>query len=1154
MSELADEALAAARRNRASLAGAKLTPATAKLYSQHFRLAAGGAPLATFSEGEFVRRLTDAVVLVDGSLQGRVAGDDDWRDGLRRAAEILEWLAHPDLDKGGIPLSLLSAAAYHLAGFPARATTLASRPGADEQEAPLLRLLLRAEFSTLLYTAVEVAANPSDALTAYDEGASALEIEDFIAREVASALGIVVAGLRWGRQRRVTQAVAKLRAAATAVIPFADPYAWLALRLVAEVADQALGQSLRGLVRPLRDTVDEDGRTALERYVRATYASGRILAWPSQARGLDRLAAGGSFALCTPTGSGKTTVAEIALLAGLFSTDARPDDAPALCLYLVPTRALAAEVENRLSRSLRGMGGRQAIAVTGLYGGTDWGPTDVWLSASSPTVLVCTQEKAEALVRYFGARVVERIRLVVVDEAHEVQERPTSGDSDPNESRALRLETLIARLRARLGTEARFVALSAVARGIQIPLARWISGDADRDPIVIPYRSTRQVIGRLRCLQGGRTRVELDLLDGQSLELTDREEGPFIPAPFEPFPSTAGMEGSQKGLAPYALWAAMQLADGRREASGQTVLISIAQGIGHWANWLNQILDEWSDSNLPHFFDAPSEPNDLALFERALESCADYFGEESREYRLLVRGVVVHHGRMPGRLPRVLIELVERRIVRIVVATSTLSQGVNLPFETVLIPGLRRHNGRMSGRELNNLAGRAGRPGVSTEGQTLVLLNETSEGWQRRASSSEYLEALAEITGTQPDEGPASAFAALIAEVERLGPEGMALDAWLETTAPLDVDPAAENDDAVEALDSLDAVLLACLEEADATSPTEAEEALRRVWRETFARYAAAAEADMERTVIKRASAVSRIYRSGEQRTRIYRTGLPARDARRLELMLPAMLKHLETGEHFAEWDRRQRFAYVQTAVELISSVQRFAVPANVGRAKTTWRQALQWWLDRDEADVEPKPTQIAQWHDFIGTYFAYRFNWALAGILSSLLVEVEGTQAPLDVWANSTLPWAAWWLKDLMTWGTLDPVAAYLLARGGFDSRREAEAEARGYWEEERDEPLNPLLIREWVSARETVAPSRRVQPPRRLAAKLAVSFSRDQAERPWRVLPLMRGDAIDWVDPAGIVLARSEPTDTWHADFASEVDFLLRPKEKRVTARQYV
>jgi len=28
------------------------------------------------------------------------------------------------------------------------------------------------------------------------------------------------------------------------VIPFADPYAWLALRLVAEVADQALGQSL----------------------------------------------------------------------------------------------------------------------------------------------------------------------------------------------------------------------------------------------------------------------------------------------------------------------------------------------------------------------------------------------------------------------------------------------------------------------------------------------------------------------------------------------------------------------------------------------------------------------------------------------------------------------------------------------------------------------------------------------------------------------------------------------------------------------------------------------------------------------------------------------------------------------------------------------
>jgi hypothetical protein len=270
--------------------------------------------------------------------------------------------------------------------------------------------------------------------------------------------------------------------------------------------------------------------------------------------------------------------------------------------------------------------------------------------------------------------------------------------------------------------------------------------------------------------------------------------------------------------------------------------------------------------------------------------------------------------------------------------------------------------------------------------------------------------------------------------------------------------------------------------------------------------------------------------------------------------MLPTMLKHLESGERFADWDKKQRFGYVQTAVELVASVQRFTVPDNVGRGKTTWRQTLHWWLDRDEAEVEPKPTQVAQWHDFIGTYFAYRFNWALAGILSSLLVEVDGTQAPLDVWANSTLPWAAWWLKDLMTWGTLDPVAAYLLARGGIDSRRDAETQAQDYWKGDPDEPLNPLPIREWVSTRETVESPQRVRPPRKLAAKLAVAFSRDQAERPWRVLPLMRHDALDWVDPAGVVLARSETIDPWHADFASQFDFILRPNEKLVKARQYV
>ncbi len=1163
MSELSDQAAAAERRTRTSLAGEKLNPVLAKLYSQHVRLGTRQGPLISFSRIEFVERLGDAVTLVDGSLRARGRGEDGWRDGLRRSAEILEWLAHPDLKPEGIPLSLLSAAAYHLAGYPARASTLAAQSGHDEQDAPLLRLLLRSDFPALLELAADIAV--SEPRRELEVGAggdeSLLRVQEFISSEVAAAMGILCAELRWGGQRRASRALAKLRAAASAMMPFADPYGWLVLRLVAEVADQALSQSLRGLVQPLEKTVDSDGRVALERYVRGAYTSRRILAWPSQARGLDRLTSGGSFALCTPTGSGKTTVAEIALLEGLFLNDADALGEAALCLYLVPTRALAAEVEGRLARALRGIGGRRAIAVTALYGGTDWGPTDASLSGDSPTVLVSTQEKAEALVRFLGPQVVDRIRLVVVDEAHEVQATARTEDDkeDQNyESRALRLETLIARLRARLGDRTRFIALSAVAQGIQGPLARWISGGENPEPIVLPYRSTRQVVGRLRCQAGGRTRIELDLLDGQRIELSDRAEGPYIPDPFASVPGSTGMTGPQKGLAPYALWAAMQLADDRTELGGQSVLISIAQGIAYWSGWLADLLDYWSKGDLPQFFSPPEKADERELWDRALRSCADYFGEASREFRLLKRGVVVHHGKMPGRLPQLLVRLVEIRVVRIVLATSTLSQGVNLPFQTVLVPGLARFGGAMTGRELSNLAGRAGRPGVATEGQTLVLILEGQKRWQAEKARGDYESALAEITGAGRSEGAVSAFASLIEEVSRLGPDTpSALEAWLESTAPLTLDEASGEESAIRALDSLDAVLIACLEEAGSSTPAAAEAAVRTMWRQTFARYAAAAEAELERILVVRGRAVSRIYADSAERLRIYRTGFPAREANRLDRVVPEIVSHLRTGNNFQEWDRPARFAYIRRAVEILGSLRRFAVPETVGSSKVTWAEVLQWWLSRPDAVRKPTVAQVATWHQFIAKHFTYRFNWALSAILASVQTSASATSGTVDIWAAGDLPWAAWWLKDLMIWGTLDPVAAYLLARGGLDVRTDAEAQATEYWRldgEANEDPLNPALVREWVAARTDTRAERRTAVLTRFTATPSGRFDRAQADEAWRVLPLMFNGELAWVDPAGVVLATSAVPSDWRAETASQLDFELRPTERVVIARPYV
>ena len=76
------------------------------------------------------------------------------------------------------------------------------------------------------------------------------------------------------------------------------------------------------------------------------------------------------------------------------------------------------------------------------------------------------------------------------------------------------------------------------------------------------------------------------------------------------------------------------------------------------------------------------------------------FHTRVKRNRLLQRGIVVHHGRMPRLLSRLLVEVVEQRIANVVLSTSTLAEGVNLPFEVLLVPSLRRGQFEVSPRNL----------------------------------------------------------------------------------------------------------------------------------------------------------------------------------------------------------------------------------------------------------------------------------------------------------------------------------------------------------------------------------------------------------------------------------------------------------------------
>ncbi|MFN7285829.1 MAG: DEAD/DEAH box helicase [Dolichospermum sp.] len=1201
MTQLRSKVIASATELQKSLAGGRLTPSIAKLYSQHTRLRAGGEGLKGWRENEASERLNDAIRLIDAAFILREDGNTNWRNAMLRAGELLEWLSHPELNPDFLPIRLLAAAVYELAGYPARAAGLLNEDTTEGVESEIVRSLLKADFSSLLqqltkYWATATSSNfqIESSLLWDDTDTVAHKFNKLIVENTTSSLGILCAEMRWGNEPRIEKAVEKLSDVARTLLHGHDNYSWLLGKLCAEVASVYVETSLRHHLQAISQVISQRGQKFLDSYLCQKYQKGKALAWPSQISGIEKLATAESFALCTPTGSGKTTIAEIAILQSLFSESTNSinlsNSAP-LVMYLVPSRALATEVESSLSRVLNPTNNQinKNVVVTGLYGGTDWGPTDVWLTSEQPTVLICTYEKAEALMKFLGAFFIRRISLIVIDEAHAVQFDGNNNSLQKSENRSLRLESLSARLFTYVEqNHARIIALSAVASNTESALANWIGNQNNATPVKTDYRSTRQLIGCLECLPGRGFRIYYDLLDGRRLRFEEGGETntPFIPRPFPVHPPAPQWEnkGPEKRLRPYLFWAAMNLATPDEQGIRRAVLISIPDKIGGYAEDFIKLLDStWSQIEIPSFFQEPIEQDKLDILQKCLRACEDYFGTESREYKLLKKGVVVHHGKMPGLMARLLIDIIEERIVHLVLATSTLSEGVNLPFETVLIPSLRRGSGELNISEFANLVGRAGRPGFGTEGRSLVLLSDSSSTeCSHEQARKRYRSLIGELenqTQANPHNAhPISPLAKLILCLEDKWQEISSSNkqddflTWLEKTAPLysDNNLSESESSAIETLDSLDIFILSAIVEienlaAKDLSSNELEEQLQKIWQRSFAYFASNEQERLEKLFIKRGIALkTAIYSNFSQRRRLYRTSLPPRDGNQLLNLYPQLKEQLSMGGDYAIWTAEQRFKYVEDIVSSLTHLSKFKL--NEPRGNVSWNEILHWWLDPKTADKQPTRTQISDWHSYTNQNFVYRFNWGLGSIIALAMHEAFGgelVKSSLENWSQTGLPWIVFWMKELIVWGTLDPVAAYLLAKvEEVVTRKKAEELAQNYYlyiserETEPNEYLNAVNIKNWVERRFSSPEKRssvKLKPPSTMNVTLLKDFSKAPSKN-WRVVPVEIDDNIQWFDLAGFPLAVCQKPENWQSDFLNTYDFILEAENKIVSSKIYV
>jgi len=96
--------------------------------------------------------------------------------------------------------------------------------------------------------------------------------------------------------------------------------------------------------------------------------------------------------------------------------------------------------------------------------------------------------------------------------------------------------------------------------------------------------------------------------------------------------------------------------------------------------------------------------------------------------RLIRSGIGVHHAGMLPKYRRLVEQLAQQGLLRVICGTDTLGVGINVPIRTVLLTALTKFDGQrmrqLTAREFHQIAGRAGRAGYDTAGTVVAQAPE----------------------------------------------------------------------------------------------------------------------------------------------------------------------------------------------------------------------------------------------------------------------------------------------------------------------------------------------------------------------------------------------------------------------------------------------
>lgn len=408
--------------------------------------------------------------------------------------------------------------------------------------------------------------------------------------------------------------------------------------------------------------------------------------WPSQRLlGEAGILKGASGVVQMPTSAGKTKATEIMLRSAFLSGRTQ------LAVIVAPFRALCHEIRDSL---LHGFA-NENVSVTEV---SDVPQADfIFEEIDKPQVLVLTPEKLLYVLRQ-DETLAPRIGLLVYDEGHQFD----SG------RRGVIYELLVTSLKQMVPDECQVVLISAVIPNAGV-INAWLTSEkgtlvpgAALSPTLrsIAYASWQEETGRLEYPgdpdAGNFAYSVPSIIESVPLKKLGLREKPRV------FP----IRGDDQTVALYLALKFVPLGGVAifcgNKASVSTLCEILTEAYARGLNMAEPV--------------AASNADETGRIHFLVEK---HLGAKSAISACAKIGVFTHHGSTPAGIRLSVEHAMKTSLIKFVICTSTLAQGVNLPIKYLFITGVYQGGKLIKVRDFHNLMGRAGRSGMHTEGSVI---------------------------------------------------------------------------------------------------------------------------------------------------------------------------------------------------------------------------------------------------------------------------------------------------------------------------------------------------------------------------------------------------------------------------------------------------